>query len=238
MWLFRFLKIDVQRCFPITPSIVFLLIVLQLAAWYPFLNNAYQEVTYQNRLKNRAIKNWQKALYQAQKLESSSFITDEWVSHQVIASKEGVPRQWGVEGGASLVRWQTLLEYVEEQVALKLSSVVWQNRFDGNWFGHLSFDVLAPRKGIASHYWLPIQSHTGRFAEREWKLLSILHTDNQASALLQYKQAKRWVSEGDWLPQAAMTVDQVLYDRITLITKDGKKEVLSTMQAENIEKAN
>jgi hypothetical protein len=226
---FQSLKLDVKRAFSITPSFIFLLIIMQLVAWYPFLDKAYDDVVYQNKLKNRAIKNWLKTSYQAKKLESATFITDQWVTHQVIASKEGIPTRWVIEGSASLAAWQSLLEYIKEQVALSLSSVTWHNRLNGTWFGRLSFVVIAPRKNLPMAGWLPIHSRSHHFVENEWRLLSIMRTE-YTSALLQHNEAKFWVKVGDWLPEIGMTVSRVEFNQIALMATNGQTIRLGTAE--------
>ncbi|NLQ18545.1 hypothetical protein HGG82_13100 [Marinomonas sp. M1K-6] len=215
-----------------TVSLVVLLSLLQIAAWYPFLSQSHSEMTRHIRLKEQASEDWSKTRLQAEQLNDLVLSAVPWVTHDVAAEKDQVPTKWSIQGTASIAQWQHLFEVIEAQFALGLLSVDWQRTSDGRWFGRLSFDVQGMHGNRSYHNWLPTPLRAYRFVERDWRLLSTMRAGNVTSALLEYKQHRHWVRKGSWLSVAGLTVSDVFFDRVMLLAKDGAQMALMIREKE------
>jgi hypothetical protein len=226
MFLSTFLKANYVSLKNINASVVFLLILLQIAVWYPFLSQAQDELNRQTRLKQRADRDWDKAQQQAEQLHDIHLFDDSWLQHRVEDTKNGVPTQWFIEGVASLMEWHVALEKIEEQFALGLLSVSWQRKDNGQWQGRLLFTVQTPKANREYHNWLPTKLYMNRFVQNDWQLLSTMRIGKNTSALIVYKDARHWIRKGSWLPDAGVIVDTVSFDRVILMAKDGSKQAV------------
>ncbi|ETX09653.1 hypothetical protein MUS1_06455 [Marinomonas ushuaiensis DSM 15871] len=227
MLLSQYLKIDISSLCNITGSTVCIFIMLQLAIWYPLLSGAQDDLERHIKRKERAETEWQKIQGQANRLKGMTFLNEVWVSHHIFSEKNAVPTQWFIEGTAGLIEWQTLLEKVEEHVALGMQSVHWQRLPNGQWQGCLLFDIKIPKANREYHNWLPTKLRSYPFVEKDWQVLSTMRVGENASALLEYKQQRHWVRQGSWLPSAGLTVDTVTFDQVTLMTKEGSQIALT-----------
>lgn len=226
MYLSKFLKANAVSFININASVVFLLILLQIAIWYPFLSQAQDELNRQARLKNHAENDWKKVQQQANLLRDIRSLDESWLQHRVEDTKNGVPTQWSIEGVAPLMEWQAVLEKIEERFALGLLSVSWQRKADGQWQGRLLFTVQPPKANREYHNWLPTKLYMNRFVPNHWQLLSTMRMGKNTSALVVYKDTRHWIREGSWLPDAGVSVDEVSFDRVILMAKDGSKQAV------------
>lgn len=226
MSLSKYLKASKSSLSNINGSAVSLLILVQTAIWYPFLSQAQDELNRQAKLKVRAEADWTKTQQQANQLRNMSLLDEPWVQHRVEGSEEGIPTQWSIRGAASLNEWQAVLEKVEERYALGLLAASWQRDKNGDWRGHLLFSLEAPKANREYHNWLPTKLRMSRFEQNDWQLLSTMRMGDKTSALVAYKDMRHWVGEGSWLPDAGVTVKDVSFDRVTLISKDGSEKAL------------
>ena len=226
MFLSKYLKANAASLNNIKGSVVLLLILLQLSIWYPFLSHAQKESNRQDRLKERIQNEWEKTQQQAKQLRDIRLSDESWLQHRVEDARNDVPTQWSIEGIASLMEWQTVLEKIESQFALGLLAASWQKEHGGDWQGRLLFAVKTPNANREYHNWLPTKLYLNRFEQNDWLLLSTMRMGENTSALVMYKDARYWVSQGSWLPDAGLTVNDVSFDRVTLIAKDGSKTAL------------
>ncbi|WP_369919873.1 hypothetical protein AB8E32_14845 [Marinomonas polaris] len=210
----------------INGSVVLLLLLLQVAVWYPFLSQAQDDLNQQSKLKARAENDWKKTQQQANQLHDMRLLDESWLQHRVEDTKNGVPTQWSINGSASLIEWQIVLEKIETQFALGLLAASWQRESNGYWQGHLLFAIKIPKANREYHDWLPTKLYMNRFEQKDWQLLSTMRIGDNTSALVVYKNARHWVSEGSWLPDAGLTVNDVSFDRVTLMAKDGSEQAL------------
>ena len=226
MFLSKYLKINSASLVNINGSVVLLLILLQIAIWYPFLSQAHDESNRQTSLKNRAENDWKRTQQQANQLHEIPLLDESWIQHSVEAAKNGVPTQWSINGIASLMEWQNVLEKIEMQFALGLLAASWQREDNRGWRGRLLFSIEAPTANREYHNWLPTKLRMNRFQQEDWQLLSTMRMGEKASALVAYKNARHWVREGSWLPDAGLTVNAVSFDRVVLIARDGSEQAL------------
>lgn len=226
MFLSKYLKASKASLNNINGSVVTLLIFLQIALWYPFLSQAQEESNRQHRLKERIENEWWKTQQQAKQLRHIRLPDESWLQHRVEDAKNGVPTQWSIEGIASLMKWQTVLEKIESQFALGLLAASWQKEPGGDWQGRLLFAIKTPNANREYHNWLPTKLYLNRFEQNDWLLLSTMRMGEKTSALVVYKNARHWVHEGSWLPDAGVTVNDVSFDQVTLIARDGSKQAL------------
>ncbi|NVK72777.1 MAG: hypothetical protein HWE24_04790 [Oceanospirillaceae bacterium] len=226
MFLSPYLKIKKVSFFTIHGSSVLFLLLLQIAAWYPFLSDAQESLKQQSRLEYRAVEQWRKTQVQAKQLALAQFESASWAQHYIVASDQNIPTQWGVKGSASIRNWQILLEQIETQFHLVLLSVLWQREANGNWQGTLEFGIRAPKENRAFHNWLPAKIQADHFSRNDWQLLSTMRIGQNTSALLAYKERRHWVRQGSWLAEAGLTVSSVSSDQVVLLAKNGAKQVL------------
>jgi len=226
MSLSQYLKTKASFLYAINGSVVLLLVILQLAAWYPFLFQAQEHMNRHTRLKDRANQEWQQTQKHAKKLQTTNFVEASWARHRVEATQDGVPTKWSLEGIASVAEWQGLLEKAETQFALGLFSVYWQREPNGQWQGRFLFTINKPKANREYHHWLPTKLRASRFIKKDWHLLSTMRTGKDISALVTYKKKRHWVRENSWLPEAGFTVNAVSFDRVILIAKDGSQQTL------------
>lgn len=226
MYLSKFLKVNKKAFIKINVSTVILLLLLQAAIWYPFLSKAQDELNKQTRLTIRSESDWAKTQQQANQLRDINLPDHSWVQHKVEETKDGVPTQWSVNGSASLMEWQSVLESIETQFSLSLLAASWQKDDNENWRGHLLFAIEPPKVNREYHNWLPTKLHMNLFEPKDWQLLSTMRVGDKTSALVTYKNAQHWVDEGSWLPEAGVTVHGVSFDRVTLIAKDGSENAV------------
>lgn len=226
MFLSKYLKANGLSLTNIKGSVVLFLILLQVALWYPLLSKAQDESNKQAKLKARAENEWKETQRQANQLRGIRLSDASWLQHKVEDTKNGVPTQWSINGSASLIEWQTMLEKIEERFALGLLSASWQRESNGDWQGHLLFAIKAPKANREYRDWLPTKLRINRFEQKDWQLVSTMRMGKNTSALVVYKDTRYWVSQGSWLPDAGLTVDDVSFDRVTLIAKDGSKSAL------------
>lgn len=232
MSLFPYLKIKLSSLYAIKGSVVLLLVMLQLAAWYPFLSQQQDDMNRQIRQKDRANHEWERVKKQAIELHTISFIDEPWARHHVVATQTNIPTKWSLEGIASVMEWQGLLEKVEMQVAVGLFSVYWQRADDGQWLGRFLFNINVPKANREYHNWLPSKLRAYRFERKDWRLLSTVRTDESTSALVAYKKSRYWVRKGSWLPEAGLSVNAVSFDRVILVAKDGSQQALNIREAD------
>jgi hypothetical protein len=211
-------------------SLVLLLIILQLAVWYPFIANAYDNAGRQLKLKQGAQHSWNSIQQQSRALAMAEFEDHPWLQHRTVDTAQEITSVWEIEGAASLPQWQTALEQVEERFALALLSVSWQRRSGEQWQGKMQFSIQAPKMNREYHNWLPARILIERFIKKDWQLLSTMRTSENASALVEYKHHRHWVQEGSWLPAAGLSVGSVSSDQVTLIAKDGSLQTLAIRQ--------
>uniref|UniRef100_A6W2T6 Uncharacterized protein n=1 Tax=Marinomonas sp. (strain MWYL1) TaxID=400668 RepID=A6W2T6_MARMS len=230
MFLSKYLKTNGASLKNIKGSVVLLLLLLQIAVWYPFLSQAQDELNRQSKLKARAESDWKKTQQQAILLRDMYLLDESWLQHRVEDAKNGVPTQWSINGSASLTEWQIVLEKIETQFALDLLAASWQRGSNGYWQGHLLFAIKIPKANREYHDWLPTKLYMNRFEQKDWQLLSTMRIGDNTSALVAYKNARHWVSEGSWLPEAGLTVNEVSFDRVTLMAKDGSENALAVRE--------
>ncbi|WP_421846639.1 hypothetical protein [Marinomonas sp.] len=226
MHLSQYLNIKKTSFFTIHGSSVLFLLLLQMAAWYPFLSDARDALKSQSRQKYQAAQRWEKAQIQAKQLEFIQFEAAPWAQHRVLATDQNVPTQWLLEGVASISKWQGLLEEIERQFALDLLSVSWRREQSGNWQGSLLFAVKAPKGNREFHNWLPTRLRAERFVLNDWQLLSTMRIGEITSALIIYKDGRHWVRQGSWLAEAGLTVSSVSFDQVVLLAIDGSQQTL------------
>ncbi|MCW4628913.1 MULTISPECIES: hypothetical protein [Marinomonas] len=230
MSLLAYLKSSAFFSFEITRSIVLLFILLQMAVWYPLLSNLHDDVSHHTRLNNQAENEWRQWQKQANYLRQIHFPDTSWVQQRVVATEIDRPTQWLIEGTASLIAWQSVLEQVETQLPLVLHTVSWQRTQLGNWQGRLRFGLGVPKQNREYHNWLPTQLRTRRFNKDDWRLVSTMRVGAAASAMLNYKNHRYWITRGSWLPEAGMTVNAVSFDQITLVARDGSIQRLQVRE--------
>jgi hypothetical protein len=223
-------KINMASLLAINPRIICLLIILQLAAWYPVLSEKHSQLESHVKHKNQTVKAWQAIQRQSNIIEKGGFLQAPWVAYSVGKKEHGVLTEWQVEGSASITEWQVLLEKVQEQFALGLISVHWNKGISGNWYGDLSFDIKTPRANREYSNWLPVKLQTRRFVAKDWRLLSTMRVGDKTSALLEYKRSRHWVYQGSWLPIIGLTVESVSFDNVTLVAKDGSQVALTVRE--------
>lgn len=226
MRLSRFFKNNDFFSFHLSGPVVLLLVLLQLAAWYPFLSQMQSDVDRHIRLKDRVENEWRQIQNQAIRLRDVRFVDMSWVEHHITATENDIATQWSVSGSASVLAWQRLLEQVEEQFSLILRSVHWQRETNGHWRGQLLFSLNVPKKNREYHHWLPTKLRTSRFNRSDWQLVSTMRLGTSTAALITYKNHRRWIRQGSWLPEAGMTVNTVSFDRVILMAKDGSSQAL------------
>lgn len=222
MWNFSSLRI---KTWP-QPSrtLLCLLILLQITAWYP-LWQSYQSNAQQEQ-KQQASYLGKEAIRQRQnkQLESNSFVAQfdsDTLTTRVVSREKGEVMQWGISGKMLLSQWQVVQEHIQEQMDLGLESASWSLTLDGHWQGDLLFNVLMPAASRPQQDWLPVRLYAISNALEQWHLLSVLVFQGEASALLSYQSAKRWVMQGDWLPRLGVSVGQILPAGVTLVAPSG-----------------
>ncbi|MEO9276023.1 hypothetical protein ABFY09_14395 [Marinomonas sp. 5E14-1] len=226
MFLSQFLKANRAFLFTVSCSRVCLLIFVQALAWYPVLSEKYLDVERQIKRKAQLSASWQKIQTQSRMMEEKDFLKVDWATYSVGDKVQGAATTWQVEGRTLIKEWQVLLEKVQEKIALRLVSASWESEQDGAWHGQLLFDIQEPKRNRAYEDWLPTNLKAGRFIEEDWTLVSTMRIGESASALLKHKDSQHWVRQGSWLPAAGLTVDLVVFDRVTLIGKDGDQVAL------------
>jgi hypothetical protein len=230
--LFPYLKIKISSLSTIKGSVVLPLVMLQLAAWYPFLSQIQDDMNRHIRQKDRVNHEWERVKQQAIKLHTIGFIDEPWARHHVVATQTNIPTKWSLEGIASVAEWQGLLEKIEVQFAVDLLSVYWQREDDGQWLGRFLFNINVPKANREYHNWLPSKLRAYRFERKDWHLLSTVRTDESTSALVTYKKSRYWVRKGSWLPEAGLSVNAVSFDQVILVAKDGSKQSLIIREAD------
>ena len=223
---FPSLSIKMSALYAINGSVVLLVALFQLAAWYPFISQTQSEQNRHLRLRDRTLYEWEKTERQAKNLQTVHFKDAPWAQHAVESSFNSVPTTWSLEGVASIAQWQTLLERVEAQCALGLQAVDWQRQQSGHWKGRLLFDIKIPKANRDYHNWLPTKLRATQFIKKDWQLLSTMRSAERASALVTYKHLRRWVQAGSWLPRSGVTVSAVSFNSVTLMAKDGSLQTL------------
>ena len=227
MSLSQLLKVNTSFLLTISTSIntsmVCLLLILQLAIWYPTLSEEQSHLENQIKRRDRALTAWQKIKKQSNVIENNHFLQTSWTKQKIGMKEKGVVTQWQVEGQSSITEWQTLLEYIQERLSLGLVSVHWKRESSGDWYGRLSFDIQSPKANREYDNWLPTMLHIERIVEKDWRLLSTMREGDNVSALLEHKNNRYWVHQGSWLPVAGLTVDAVSFDRVALMTKGGQQ---------------
>ncbi|REG82361.1 hypothetical protein [Marinomonas pollencensis] len=220
MWRFGFLHV---KAWP-SPSftLLCLLIMLQMGAWYPLWQSrqSAQQVASSQASRWEGISAQQ--LAQNQKLVAGNFASNS-VSTRVVNSHSGSVTQWSVSGKMSLVDWQVWQEKLQEQVAVGLTQAQWHFSMDGQWHGELLFDVLRPMASRAPHDWLPIGVSVLPKGLAKWRLVLVVVENGEASALLSYGVNKRWVESGDWLPELSLSIARITPDEVTLRALSGEK---------------
>ncbi|TYL49013.1 hypothetical protein [Marinomonas sp. IMCC 4694] len=211
-------------------AIVVLLIVLQLAAWYPALSIARQAWKNSVTLEKKAHRDWLQIQQQDEALEHAVFDAAPWLHHRIESTQAGIATHWLVEGTAPLLAWQTVLEDVQTRFALTVSSVSWRREEDGNWQARLVFHVLTPAPNREYRDWVPVRLHVERFVKDDWQLLSTMQAEGTTSALLLYKKQRYWVQVGSWLPEAGLTVSRVSFDDVVFMGDDGTQRALSVRE--------
>lgn len=234
MWLSQSLKINASVFYKMTGSTVFVFAAFQLVVWYFLLSDARDDLNRHLTRKEQVEKEWQHIQNQANKLKEATFINVSWANHRIESEKAVVPTQWLIEGSASVVEWQALLERVEKHIALGLQSIHWQRGLNGQWRGRLLFDIKTPKSNREYHNWLPTKLRSNPFTEKGWQVLSTMRVGESTSALLKYKQQPHWVREGSWLPSVGLMVDAVFFDRVILQTKDGSQIVLMIQEKKGV----
>lgn len=230
MFLFRYFKINKVSLGTISSNMVFLLLLLELAIWYPVLSERYGEKEKQWKLKIRSEKVWEGLHQQSLWLDKQSALVKGWAISTVLQKEPDFPTTWQLEGSASILEWQTLLEWAQENVPLGVMSSYWERRKNGDWFGRHVFDIEAPNKNREYRNWLPTRHQGEQFIKKDWRVLSTMKGVNSTSALLEYKNNLHWVKKGSWFPSAELTVDFVSLDQVMLIMKNGKHVVLSVRE--------
>lgn len=225
-----FFQVSKASLLGINLSLVLLLVTLQLAVWYPFISNAYDNADRQLKLKQGAQHSWNSIQQQSRALAMAEFKDHPWLQHRIIDTAQEITSVWEVEGAAPLPQWQTALEQIEERFALALLSVSWQRGSGEYWQGRMQFTIQAPKMNREYHNWLPARILVERFIKKDWQLLSTLHTSENTSALVEYKNHRHWVQEDSWLPAAGLSIGSVLFDQVTLIAKDGSLHTLAIRQ--------
>ncbi|MEL0624740.1 hypothetical protein V6238_16805 [Marinomonas arenicola] len=224
MWNFSFLRV---KAWP-QPSrtLLCLLVVLQIAAWYPLWQYHQSDVQHDNKQQARMDGHTQLRQRQAKLLASNSF-TSETLQTRVVNTEKGEVTQWAISGKMLLGHWQAVQEKIQEKVAIGLVSASWTLTMDGHWQGHLLFDVLRPNKSQPQQDWLPARQVAMSGALAQWRLISVAVFQGEASALLSYQSAKCWVAQGDWLPTLGLSVQRVLPDQVTFVAPSGDAFLLS-----------
>ena len=230
MSLFPFFPVSKGSLLRVNLLFVLLLVMLQLAVWYPFLSAAQNNADQQFKLKQGAQRSWSAIQRQSRALARVQLTDHPWLQHQIIDTAQNMASAWEVKGTASLPQWQAALEQIEERFALTLLSVSWQKESNGQWQGKMHFSIQAPKMNREYHNWLPARILIERFNQRDWQLLSTMRTSENTSALVQYKNHRYWVQEGSWLPSAGLSVGTVSLDQVTLIANDSSLQTLVIRQ--------
>ncbi|MCB5162308.1 hypothetical protein [Marinomonas algarum] len=208
-------------------STLVLLLLLQIAAWYPFLSDTYQQVIRHERQKANAQQLSRDRQVYTAALRSVQFGEAPWLSHHVVKSAETNLIQWHAKGTASLTQWRTILETVETRFALILRSASWRHLNNGHWRGELMFDVTFPTQNRPYHDWLPVRFNKTRFLPQDWQLKSVMRRQGTLSALVMYKQQAYWVQQGSWLPEVGLAVREVSFDGVSFYAEEGPDLILT-----------
>ena len=226
MFLSQSLQANAARLADIKGSMVVLLTVLQLAAWYPFISQAQEATDRRLMQKSRTLLEWKQIELQSERIIQASFPSVPWGVRNTASKTNLMPTQLELKGTASTMEWQTWLERIEALFPLGLMSASWQLSPNGKWIGRLLFDIKAPKKNREYHNWLPTKLRAEHFAAEDWRLLSIMKVGETASALIEHKQRRHWVRQGSWLPSAGVSVHDVSFDQVTFMSKDGTQVAL------------
>lgn len=217
----------------LTWPVASLLLLIQVSLWYSSIQAVSENLLSQQRKLDRIIMKKEKKAVLQNLLLSEHFIQETWAHHQVIAYNGAYPKQWQLEGSAKLVEWKTLLEYIENVMSVSLSEVFWERVKGGYWKGRLVFNMLAMEHAEAYRNWLPYREQPALENTSDWLLVSTMKDGSKATALLQHKHQHYWVAQGVWIPDLEMSVEQVLKDRIVLVSESGKRATLSLHSKEN-----
>ncbi|MGJ8648097.1 MAG: hypothetical protein ACSHXJ_14445 [Marinomonas colpomeniae] len=226
MFLSQYLKNNMTTLYDIKGSLVGLLVVLQLAVWYPLISQNQEEMEHLLKQKDLTRAEWEGIKMQSKRIEQVMFSDVLWATQEITSTTDLIATQLKLEGVASIFEWQAWLERVEELFALGVMLASWKLEPNGEWGGRLLFDIKAPKKNREYHNWLPTKLRIGNFVAKDWSLLSIMRVGEKTSALLEYKRHRHWVRQGSWLPSAGLSVETVSFDQITLMSKDGTQRAL------------
>lgn len=229
MFLSRYWRANKHTLLRINRSTLLLLLVVQAAAWYSVLSANYDRLNQQKAQRDNVLNQERQRQIYEKALQRLQLNNAPWSTYSVESSNNNALLGWRIEGVAPLGQWQNVLESVEENFALSLSSMVWEIQPNGDWRGALRFRVHSPKRQREYHNWLPIRLGTERFVQADWQLLSTMRTADITAALIAHKEQRYWVREGSWLPDMGLAVNRVTAKEVTLIAKDGSQPTVSIM---------
>ena len=203
--------------------IILLLVLLQAAVWYPLIFDVYGSWQQAQRKFSRVWQSWQSIQQQDERLQSIEFKQWPWLSFTPIHSRNQLVTGWRIEGRAGLMDWQNAFERLQEEFALSVIRIKWRRLQDAQWMGIVDVDIESPSGNRVWQNWLPSPVQKAVFYPADWLLMSTMKVKESRSALVQYRQRQYWLTEGSWIPDAAMSVSKVAADHVVLIAKDGKQ---------------
>lgn len=230
MWPFRSQQFKSVSLPEPTPQLLFFIVFLQVAVWYPALKSLGDDVDALTRELHHDQRLKKQRAYQIQQLENARFLEGTDLHAQLQKEVINTHYQWALSGIADLSTWQSVLEKAQDIVPLSVSRLDWAWQKNGLWQGQLRFDVFLPPKPISYQSTLPVRKSMtplSPLSRQDWQLVSVVKQDNQESALLQHLGERRWVTQGDWLPCIHLSVAGISANEVSLISNSGDLVVLS-----------
>lgn len=230
MWPFRSHQFNNVSLPEPTPKLLFFIVFLQVAVWYPTLKSLGDDVDALTRELHHDQRLKKQRVFQIQQLENAYFLEGTDLHAQLQKEVINTHYEWALSGVASLSTWQSVLEKAQDIVPLSVNCLDWTLQKNGLWQGRLRFDVFLPPKNTPYQSILPVRKSMSPLSRPPWQLVSIVKQYGKAAALLQDHEQRRWVTQGDWLPSIRLSVEDISANEVSLISNSGDSVVLSLHQ--------
>ncbi|SBS31241.1 hypothetical protein MSP8887_01478 [Marinomonas spartinae] len=222
MWASRFHRANSLSLPTPSWSLLSLLVLLQLSAWYLPIRSRLDQVVRAEQRVHQDAHNKKQWHWQVQQLRHDVWIDKVLFQTQLHIMPATHQAHWQLTGTASLVDWQALQETLQKRVFLRLRSVSWWLQNDGRWKGRLRFDVLPERANTRYQNWLPVRVEGRPLQIANWQLVSIMRQQGKASALMKDSyHHSLWVTEGSWLPELGASVVTISSKQVRLMSRTG-----------------
>lgn len=199
---------------------VCLLLVMQGAAWWPMLDEQWQQQEHQWRAQQRVLSEQRRqqqvfATLAAKPLSEFGWLNTDWLAAQ---------KRWQLHGVGSSQAWQAALLRAHELAELELHSGSWQMLASGLWQVRLEFQVHTQASRLSDALEWPDMAQSALALAADWQLLSVLSQADQHRALLHSAGQHYWVESGTWLPEVGILVRKVSAQQVVLV--DHNEQIL------------